>query len=148
MEDILDGILFYNPKREFTTNPKESRANIIYQRGNIYNYARNELLLSRAGLNRQITGIYGRTNESITVYVEAEEGTPLPCLQFSQFAGERVFWKGKEQCLKLGEQILKVDDFNISNYKYKVNPGGPIYILNTYTPEEQSQKVKIYIKIN
>ena len=145
MEDILDGILFYNPKREFTTNPKESRANIIYQRGNIYNYARNELLLSRAGLNRQITGIYGRTNESITVYVEAEEGTPLPCLQFSQFAGERVFWKGKEQCLKLGEQILKVDDFNISNYKYKVNPGGPIYILNTYTPEEQSQKVKIYI---
>ena len=62
MEDILDGILFYNPKREFTTNPKESRANIIYQRGNIYNYARNELLLSRAGLNRQITGIYGRTN--------------------------------------------------------------------------------------
>ena len=145
IENVFDGLLIYNPKREFTTDPSETVANVIYQRGSIYKYARNELLLSRAGLDRQITGIYGRTNESITVYVEAEEGTPLPCIQFSQFAGERVNWKGKQQCLKVGEQTLIFDDFNVQKYKYKVNPGGPIYILNPYLPEEQNQKVKIYI---
>ena len=145
IENVFEGLLVYNPKREFTTDQSETVANVIYQRGSIYKYARNELLISRAGLDRQITGIYGRTNESITVYVEAEEGTPLPCLQFSQFAGDRINWKGKEQCLKVGEQTLIFDDFNVQNYKYKVNPGGPIYILNRYLPEEQNQKVKIYI---
>ena len=145
IEGVFNGSITFNPKREFTTNPKETKSNIIYQRGNIYNYARNELMLSRAGLNRQITGIYGRTNNSITIYVAADKDTPLPCIQFSQFAGERVFWKGKEKCLKIGEQTFVVDDFNVQNYKYKVNPGGPIYILNPYIPEQQSQNIKIYI---
>ena len=145
IEGVFNGSITFNPKREFTTNPNETISNIIYQRGDIYKYSRNELLLSRAGLNRQITGIYGRTNDSITIYVTADKDTPLPCIQFSQFAGERVFWKGKEKCLKIGEQTFVVDDFNVENYKYKVNPGGPIYILNTYIPEQQSQNIKIYI---
>ena len=146
IEGVFNGSIIFNPKREFTTNPKNSVSNIINQKGDIYNYARNKLLMSRAGSNRQITGIYGVSNETITVYVSADNSTiPLPCLQFSQFAGERVFWKGKEKCLKLGEQTLIVDDFLVDNYKYKVNPGGPIYILNTYSPEQQSENVKIYI---
>ena len=37
--------------------------------------------MSRAGLNRQITGIYGITNKTITVYVSADnKTTQLPCL--------------------------------------------------------------------
>ena len=146
IEAVFNGSLTFNPKREFTTNQKNKESNIIKQKGDIYNYARNKLLISRAGLNRQITGIFGRTNETITIYVTADNAsTPLPCIQFSQFAGERVNWKGKEKCLELGEQTFIVDDFLVENYKYKVNPGGPIYILNTYTPEQQSQNVKIYI---
>ena len=146
IEGVFNGSITFDPKREFTTNPNNTISNIIHQRGDIYNYARNKLLISRAGLNRQITGIFGRTNDSITVYVWAENATNarLPCIQFSQFAGERVNWKGKEKCLKIGEQKFIFDDFLVENYKYKVNPGGPIYILNTYTPEEQSQNIKIY----
>ena len=145
IEGVFNGSIVYNPKREFTTNPNNILSNIIHQRGNIYMYARNELKISRAGLNRQITGIYGKTNDSITIYVSADKDSPLPCIQFSQFAGERVFWKGKEKCLKIGEQTLIFDDFNVENYKYKVIPGGPIYIINNYTNEQQSQNIKIYI---
>ena len=54
-------------------------------------------------------------------------------------------WKGKEKCLKLGEQKLIFDDFKVENYKYTVYPGGPIYIINNYLPDEQSQNIKIYI---
>ena len=147
IEGVFNGSIVFNPKREFTTDPNNIISKIIHQRGNIYNYARNNLLLSRAGLNRQITGIYGKTNDTITVFVSAEnDSMPMPCLQFSQFAGERVNWKGKEQCLKSGEQTLKFDDFQVDNYKYKVNPGGPIYITNPYTQEEQKQNIKIYIE--
>ena len=147
IEGVFNGSIIFDPKREFTTNPKNTISNIIHQRGNIYNYARNQLLFSRAGLNRQITGIYGRTNDSITIYVWAENSTntPLPSIQFTQFAGDKVYWKGKEQLLKIGEQKFIFDDFMIENYKYKVNPGGPIYILNSYSPEEQNQNIKIYI---
>lgn len=146
IEAVFNGTITFNPKREFTTNPKNKESNIIYQRGDIYMYARNKLLISRAGFNRQITGIFGRSNETVTIYVDVENDTiPLPCVQFSQFEGERVNWKGKEICLQPGEQTLIFDDFQVENYKNKVNPGGPIYIINKYTPEEQSQNIKIYI---
>ena len=148
IEGVFKGSIFFNPKREFATNINSGKSNVIYQRGNIYSYARNKLLLSRAGTSRQVTGIYGRANESITIYVTVENddpNTPLPCVVFTQFAGDRVNWKGKEKCLKLGEQKLIFDDFEVENYKYKVNPGGPIYIINNYLPEEQSQNIKIYI---
>ena len=146
IEGVFNGSIVFNPKREFTTDPNNKKSKVIYQRGDIYTYARNRLLISRAGLNRQITGIYGRANDSITVYVSVENDTiPLPCLQFSQFAGDRINWKGKQQCLKSGEQTLLFEDFQVDNYKNQVNPGGPIYILNAYTPEQQSQNIKIYI---
>ena len=146
IEGVFNGSIKFNPKREFTTNPYNTKSNIIYQRGDRYTYARNKLFMSRAGLNRQITGIYGITNKTITVYVSADnKTTPLPCIQFSQFAGQRVFWKGKEICLKIGEQTLTFEDFLVENYKYKVNPGGPIYIINNYTPDQQSQKINVYI---
>ena len=146
IEGVFNGSITFNPKREFTTSSNKTFSNIINQRGDIYTYAKNQLLMSRAGLNRQITGIYGITNKTITVYVSADnKTTPLPCLQFSQFAGDRSFWKGKENCLKIGEQTLTFDDFLIENYTNKVNPGGPIYIINKHTPEQQSKKIKIYI---
>ena len=146
IEAVFNGSLKFNPKREFTTNPKAKESNLIYQRGDIYMYARNKLLISRAGFNRQVTGIFGRSNETITIYAEADNDTiPLPCIQFSQFEGDRVNWKGKEICLQLGEQTIIFDDFQVQNYKNKVNPGGPIYIINKYTSEEQSQNIKIYI---
>ena len=148
IEGVFNGSIFFEPKREFVTNLSGGKSNVIYQRGNIYDYARNKLLISRAGTSRQVTGIYGRTNESITIYVTVENNdinTPLPCVVFSQFAGDRINWKGKEKCLKLGEQKLIFDYFKVENYKYKVNPGGPIYIINNYLPEEQSPNIKIYI---
>ena len=145
IEAVFNGSKTFSAKREFTTNPKNNVSNIIRQRGDIYAYARNKLLMSRAGFNRQVTGIYGVSNKTITVYVSADNSsTPLPCLQFSQFAGDKILWKGKEKCLKIGEQTLTVDDFSVDNYEYKVNPGGPIYIVNKYTPEEQNKNVKIY----
>ena len=146
IEAVFNGSKTFNAKREFTTNPKNNVSNVIKQRGDIYVYARDKLLMSRAGLNRQVTGIYGISNKTITVYVSADNSsTPLPCLQFTQFAGDKILWKGKEKCLKIGEQTFVVDDFSVDNYEYKVNPGGPIYIVNKYTPEQQNRNVKIYI---
>jgi hypothetical protein len=69
INSIYNGTLKYDSKREFSTDPK-SKVNIIYQRGNIEKYARDILRLNTAGTNRQAMGIYGRSNEEITVYVK------------------------------------------------------------------------------
>ena len=87
MNAILTGDLSYDPKREFSTNTN-AKVNPIFQRGDIDNYARKTLKMDRAGTNRQITGIYGRSNETITITVKkGAPNDPMPSIRFSQFLG-------------------------------------------------------------
>ena len=124
---IYNGNLKYDPKREFSTDPK-SNVNIIYQRGNIEKYARNVLRLNNAGTNRQVMGIYGRSNEEITVYVKAGNSKdPLPSIIPTQFIGHNIRWYGTYNQLKEGKQTFIVDNFELSEKNGYVNFNNPDY---------------------
>ena len=141
---IIDGEIKYDKKREFTTNPK-AEINIINQYGDIYNYTQNTLKMSRGSVDRQPTGIYAYSGDKITVFVEANDTDPLPKISFSQYVGLYNDWKGFLYPLKRGINLFSVERFNIS-VRDNIRAGGPIYIDNKYTSEEQSQNVKIYIE--
>ena len=149
MNAILTGDLTYDPKREFSTNTN-SKVNPIFQRGDIDNYARKTLKMDWAGTNRQITGIYGRSNETITITVKkGAPNDPMPSIRCSQFLGSSNFL-GKIYQLKEGTQTIKVDDFKFdSGYdlnRFNTFPGGPLYLINPYTKDQQSQNLTIYIE--
>ena len=87
IKKIIKGELKYETRREFTTNPN-AKKNKINQYGNIRNYSRNILKMTRGGTNRQSTGIYGFSGDDIIVYVYTEkDDDPLPSIIFSQYIG-------------------------------------------------------------
>ena len=145
IKNIINGELKYNSKREFTTN-QTANINIINQHGDIKSYCKNILKMSRGGTNRQPTGIYAFTNESITIYVESNNDDPLPSIYFSQYIGESSGWLTNPFKLKKGINNLKVPEFDIKNIEVNIKSGGPIYIENKYTSNEQSQNIKIYFE--
>ena len=101
--------------------------------------------MSRGGTDRQPTGIFAFSGETIKIFVDANNDDPLPNIIFTQFLGPYNKWYGSSIPLKKGINILTANDFNISEIKEDIRAGGPLYIENKYTPEEQSQNVKIYI---
>ena len=100
------------------------------------------------GTNRQSTGIYGISNQTITVFVKkGNTNDPLPSLRIMQHIGHWRNWLGKTNYLKEGEQTITVDDFKITeDYTIETFPGGPIYLINPYTSKEQSQNLTVYIE--
>ena len=106
----------------------------------IYNYTKNTLKMSIGGIDRQPTGIYAFGGEKITIFVEAEDNDPLPNIIFTQyFVGLYNDRRRLPTPLKKGINFFTVERFNMKS-------GGPIYIENKYTSEEQSQNIKIYIE--
>ena len=63
--------------------------------------------MSRGGTNRQITGIYGRSNETINFYVSYEENDRLPCFIFTQYIGSSRDWLGNNYCLTKKKESFK-----------------------------------------
>jgi hypothetical protein len=57
VKKIINGEIYYEKRREFTTN-KNEKINVINQYGNIRGYSIKVLKMSRGGNNRQCTGIY------------------------------------------------------------------------------------------
>ena len=103
--------------------------------------------MSRGCTNRQSTGIFGLSGEEIIIYVDANtEEINLPTIRFSQFIGINSDWLSSAYKLHKGKNILIFTNYNTQNFDTKVNPGGPIYIENKFTPEEQSQNIRIYIE--
>lgn len=96
--------------------------------------------------NRQITGIYGICRETISIYVSADEKDPLPSIRLTQYIGPWQKWLSDVYQLKLRKNVLTFDSFEVSDYEVKVNPGGPIYLINPYTSDSQRQNVKVYIE--
>lgn len=146
IESILNGELKYEPKREFTTD-QSKKGNVIHQWGNTISYSKNVLKMSWGGTDRQCTGIYGFPNETINIYVDCEENDPLPSIRFSQFLGlYKNGWLSNPIRLKKGINTLIFPSFNLNNFKFPTNPGGPIYIENIFTSDQQSQNIRIYIE--
>ena len=144
-KQIVNRELKYDKRREFTTN-QGANVNIINQHGDVNLYSKVTLRMSRGGTNRQPTGIYAYSNDTITVYVDANDNDPLPSIKFSQYIGIYNKWLSFQIPLKKGKNIIKVSNFDITGIEVKVRPGGPIYLENKYTSDEQSQNVKIYIE--
>ena len=148
MKAVFTGSLTYDPKREFSTSLKLD-VNPLFQRGDIASYGQKTLKMWWAGTNRQSTGIYGRSNETITITVKrGNKNDPLPSIVCSQYLGGSFL--GNIQTLKEGTQTIKFDDFKIDEGydldKYYTFPGGPLYLINPYTKDMQSQNLSVYIE--
>ena len=112
---------------------------VAEQHGDRNAHARNNLKFG-FGNNYQPTGVVARPGETITVYVDAEPGQPLPQLQFSQQEGSYANWR-KVVNLNVGKNVITVPEINQNDtsYKHSVTPGGAVYIINPYTEEQQSK---------
>ena len=106
------------------------------QHGDMAAYAKNTLKFG-FGNNNQPTGISAKPGDVITVYVDADPSKPLPSLAFSQQEGSFGNWM-RTVSLKVGKNVITVPEVPQDGwYKHEVTKGGPIYIVNPYTKEEQ-----------
>ena len=145
IKNIINGEFEYNPRREFTTN-QTAEINIINQHGDVKYYTNNILKMSRGGTNRQPTGIYAFSKELIIIYVESNYDDPLPSIRFSQYIGKSSNWLSAPIKIKKGINYIKVPEFDIKDIEVKIKSGGPIYIENPFTLNEQSENIKIYFE--
>ena len=106
----------------------------VEQRGNEESHARGTLRTSSLGTNLLPTGIAAMKGDTVKVYVDVEEGKPLPQIAFTQQVGH---WKGWKQVynLKQGENIFTVPSFYEQEWKQNVEKGGAIYIVYPYDKE-------------
>ena len=106
------------------------------QHGDMVAHAKNNLKFG-FGNNNQPTGISAKPGDVITVYVDADPSKPLPSLAFSQQEGSFGNWM-RTVSLKVGKNVITVPEIPQDGwYKHEVTKGGPIYIVNPYTKEEQ-----------
>ena len=118
----------------------EGRLLTAEQHGNMVSHAQ-QVLKMPYGTNNQPTGIAVRAGENITVYVEADANGPLPQLVFTQQEGSWNAWASSVS-LKRGKNEITVPTI----YNGNVTQGGPIYIVNPYTPEQQKKAPAIRIE--
>ncbi|MDE6550703.1 MAG: discoidin domain-containing protein [Clostridia bacterium] len=143
-EAIASGVLRKDIYREFSTD--SDAMNNILQVGDLSSYARRTLKQSSFGTNRQVTGIGGTTGEKIVIYVDGEEGDPLPSVAFTQIYGAWNSWM-RTYSLHLGKNEIVFPNFKAGgSYTRAIAAGGPIHIVNPYTKTQQSSNVKIYIE--
>ena len=146
LKQIKNKELVFDSKREFTTN-QTAKKNIIYQYGDVASYSKSILKMNRGGTNRQITGIFGFSNENITIYVDAKDDEMnLPSIRFSQYRGNSSNWLSNPYKLKKGKNVLGFTYFDTQKYGFQIKSGGPIYIENKFEKNEQSQNIRIYIE--
>ncbi|MGL4774569.1 MAG: NPCBM/NEW2 domain-containing protein, partial [Clostridium sp.] len=114
------------------------------QHGDRHNYSHSVLKFGFGNNNGQPTGIVARAGEKITVYVDGEEGAPLPYLVFSQQEGSFANY-GRSVNLNYGKNEIIVPQTTQEDgwYAHDVTPGGAIYIVNPYTEEQQGKAPRI-----
>lgn len=145
-KDILNGDLTFDTKyREFSTDIN-TKGKYIKQVGNISDYAKYDLDMAYQGTDRQVTGIYAKPDETLTIYVKAKSTNSLPQIVFTQHQGNWNLWKSSNYTLALGENVFTTPNLYSSSWSVKTLAGGPVYIINPYTADEQSSDVKIYIE--
>ena len=146
LKKIANKQIQFDSRREFTTN-QTAKKNIIHQYGNVASYSKSILKMSRGGTDRQTTGIFGLSNENITIYVDAKDNeVNLPSIRFSQYRGNTSYWLSNQYKLKKGKNVLAFTYFDTQKYEFEIKSGGPIYIENKFEKDEQSQNIRIYIE--
>ena len=146
LKKIKNKELQFDSRREFTTNQTADK-NIIHQYGDVASYSNKILKMKRGGTDRQTTGIFGFSNESITIYVDAKDDEiNLPSISFSQYRGNTSNWLSTSYKLKKGKNVLVFTYFDTQKYEFQIKSGGPIYIENKFDENEQSQNIRIYIE--
>lgn len=110
----------------------------LTQYGDVVSHIRNDLKIASFGTNLQSTGIVALPGQVFKVYVEAEEGKPLPQIVFTQQEGSYGNWK-RTYNLKEGLNTIVVPEIYNTNWSRKSNKGGAVYLLNPYTAEEQGK---------
>ncbi len=146
-KSILGNEICFDYRREFGTDTNS--VNVLSRHGAVKDYANRTLKMVWMSTDRQSTGIYAKPGEEITVYVTAEDDDPLPRLYFSQHWGTWRGWLGSV-ALNRGKNVFKALDYYTNFTQFfddtSVMPGGPIYLANPYTPDDQSSNVKVYIE--
>ena len=117
----------------------------LTQYGNTHEKARSQLGMSRYGTDLQSTGIVGRPGQVFKVFVEAEDGAPLPQIVFSQQEGRFGHWKQEYQ-LKKGLNVITVPEIYNDSWSQKSIKGGPVYLMNRYTPQQQGKAPVVRIE--
>lgn len=112
------------------------------QHGDMKKHAQQNLRFSM-GTNNQPTGLVAMPGDTINVYVDVDSTDKVPSLIFSQQEGAWNSWAKGVQ-LRLGKNTIVVpENPTTSAYAHDVTKGGPIYIVNPYTSEEQGQAPRI-----
>lgn len=143
---VLNDTIKFDPRREFSSNPEAE--NLLERRGNVVSHIRNNLKIKWLGTNRMSTGISINRGQTLTIYVECDEGDKLPTLAYSQFLGHWSSWLRSGYQLKPGKNVITAASFENDRYSNKEGLiwGGPVYLENPYTEDEQSENVKVYIE--
>ncbi|WP_330615547.1 NPCBM/NEW2 domain-containing protein [Romboutsia sp. 1001713B170131_170501_G6] len=115
------------------------------QNGDIHGHCKNDLMMSSFGTNFISTGVLAKPGEIIEVYVDAEPDKPLPQIMFSQSQGHYGNWQRKYS-LQPGYNRFEVPKIYDEKWSHKTNPGGAIYFINPYTPEQQGKAPKIVLE--
>ncbi len=143
-EEVIKGKVAYEPDREFST--KANAENKIEQSGDKSAYSRSNLKLFYTTSDLMITGIYGMTNDKISVYVEADRGARLPSLVITQNKGYYTTYR-EQVYLNRGKNTFTYSDLaSRSSQSRNEIKGGAIYIVNPYTPSTQGGQVSLYIE--
>ena len=111
---------------------------ILDQNGDMESHARNNLKFW-FGNNNQFTGVAVKAGQTLIVNVDADDNAPMHELVFTQQEGSFSSWR-KNIKLKNGKNIITVPKIEKDkNYVNNVTSGGPVYIRNPYTKEQQGK---------
>lgn len=133
-KEILNGNKDYSD-RTFT----------LTQYGDTHAKARNQLKMSTFGTDLQSTGIVAKPGQVFRVFVDAEDGAPLPKIAFTQQEGRFGYWKQEYQ-LQKGMNVITVPEIYSDSWSMKSTKGGAVYLINKYTPEQQGKAPVVRIE--
>ena len=117
----------------------------LKQQGDVVGHIRNNLKMASFGTNLQSIGIVAIPGEVFKVYVEAEDGKPLPQIVFTQQEGHYSNWQ-RVYNLSEGMNTIVVPEIYNENWSKKSNKGGAVYLLNPYTEEQQGKAPTVRIE--
>ena len=117
----------------------------LTQYGDTHAKARNQLKMSTFGTDLQSTGIVAKPGQVFRVFVDAEDGAPLPKIAFTQQEGRFGYWKQEYQ-LQKGMNVIKVPEIYSDSWSMKSTKGGAVYLINKYTPEQQGKAPVVRIE--
>ena len=140
-------VYFIDLAKEILKGDKDysDRTFTLTQYGDTHAKARNQLKMSTFGTDLQSTGIVAKPGQVFRVFVDAEDGAPLPTIAFTQQEGRFGYWK-KEYQLQKGMNVITVPEIYSDSWSMKSTKGGAVYLINKYTPEQQGKAPVVRIE--